>query len=350
MWSVRIGDLATLRRNAVVVLGLSFVACATSDPRSGGSGSTEGSSGTSGTQGSGDTSSGPRSDDTTASATGDGEADAGDSGDGSGERTDWQGTSSGGDVEPVGSRCQVSDAFVSCDRETDEFEGRTLYWQTPVGAPPPAGWPVVVLFHGSFFGPENLWEGGVNLPFGGFHQLQLQAALLDAGFALFTPEASGGVAWATNFPPGPAADPVYLASGDHQMMLALLEAFDSGEFGPIDTSRQYATGISSGGYMTSRMAGNYPGEFRALAIQSAAYATCSNLICVVPDPLPSDHPPTLFLHGELDAVVPISTMVEYVSQMTSQGLVHAEVVDPTGTHRWLAQAPQQVVAWFELYD
>ncbi|MBV1859593.1 MAG: hypothetical protein KUG77_14360 [Nannocystaceae bacterium] len=334
----------TLRRRALLGLLAGSAACAATDSPAGRSqsGGSDLSTSSGGSEQSTDDNAGDGSPGSTGSA--------------SGSTTGVHGTSrgadssEGGNDDPPPSRCQVSAAFVSCERETDAFEGRTLYWQTPLGTPPPAGWPVVVLFHGSFFGPDDLWEGGAELPFGGFHQLRLQAALLDAGFALFTPEAAGGVAWATNFPPGPAADPVYLASGDHRMMLALLDAFESGEFGPIDTGRQYATGISSGGYMTSRMAENYPGEFRALAIHSAAYATCSNLLCVVPDPLPTDHPPTLFLHGQLDVIVPMSTMVEYVEQMADQGLEHAEVIDPTGTHAWLEQAPQEIVEWFQSHE
>ena len=42
--------------------------------------------------------------------------------------------------------------------------------------------------------------------------------------------------------------------------------------GPLDPSRLLAIGVSSGGYMTSRMAVSYPGKFRALAI--AAGASC----------------------------------------------------------------------------
>lgn len=258
--------------------------------------------------------------------------------------------SSTGPTVEGGSRCQVSAAHVACERETTAFQGGTLFWQVPTGTAPAQGWPVVILFHGSFFGPENLWQGGPELPYGGFHQLRVQAALLDNGFALFTPEATAGVAWATNFPPGPAADVTYLASGDHELMQGLFVALEAGEFGAMDMTRLYATGISSGGYMTSRMAQTYPGRFRALAIQSGSYATCSNLLCAVPSPQPSDHPPTLFLHGQLDLVVPISTMLDYAQQLGSQGLIHAEVIDPSGSHAWIGQSPQELVAWFEQHS
>ena len=80
-------------------------------------------------------------------------------------------------------------------------------------------------------------------------------------------------------------------------------AASTAAFGPINTTRLYAMGISSGGFMTSRMAVSYPGKFRALADHSGSYATCSDT-CTVPTPLPSNHPPTLFLHGDTDAIVP----------------------------------------------
>jgi predicted esterase len=126
----------------------------------------------------------------------------------------------------------------------------------------------------------------------------------------------------------------------------LFAALSAGELGSLDPQSLYAMGISSGGYMTSRMAVSYQGKFKALAIASGSYATCGGLACVVP-PLPSDHPPTLFLHGDLDAIVPIQTMESYRSALKSQGLQSCEVVDRGAGHQWLTEGPGAVLAWFE---
>jgi len=128
-------------------------------------------------------------------------------------------------------------------------------------------------------------------------------------------------------------------------MLAIFDALDRGVFGTMDTGHMYATGISSGGYMTSRMAVSYPGRFLALAIESASYATCAGPVCVVPD-LPPGHPPTLFLHGALDPIVPIQTMYLYDDKLVQEGVQTQVVVDPTGTHQWIPAAPDAVLGWF----
>ena len=95
-------------------------------------------------------------------------------------------------------------------------------------------------------------------------------------------------------------------------MKAILEEISNpnGLFGHLNYKRKYATGISSGGYMTSRMAVSYGGEFRSLVVAAGSYATCAGPICIVPR-LPNDHPPTLHLHGGSDLIVPPFTMEMY---------------------------------------
>ena len=121
-----------------------------------------------------------------------------------------------------------------------------------------------------------------------------------------------------------------------------------GSFGRLDAARKYAAGISSGGYMTSRMAVSYAGEFRALAIHSASYATCSGVLCAIPG-VPADQPPTLFLHGAKDDVVPISTMEAYADALTAAGRETRTIVDPDAAHEWIAQAPAGIRGWFDAH-
>lgn len=102
--------------------------------------------------------------------------------------------------------------------------------------------------------------------------------------------------------------------------------------------------------MTSRMAVSHAGTFRALAIQSASYADCVGPLCSVPEDLPDDHPPTSFLHGVLDPVVPIWTMYPYRDRLDAQGTTTRTVTDPFANHRFLRAAPDEIVAWFQAYD
>ena len=250
--------------------------------------------------------------------------------------------------------CLVGPQNVSCAHETTTLltglsglVPRDVHWQTPAGAPPEGGWPAVILFQGSFLPAGFFWSVFDGAPFGMWHQVLLVKSLLEAGFAVITPEAhaGGGMYWDTNIPPHSF---IWETAPDHYFMLDILVELDAGTFGPVDTGRLYAGGISSGGYMTSRMAVSYPGKFKALAIQSASYATCAGPTCLVPA-LPADHPPTLFLHGELDTVVPILTMLPYATKLVGQGTETTKEIDAGAGHEWLESAPDVVVDWFLAY-
>lgn len=259
------------------------------------------------------------------------------------------GTPEGG----AGSRCTASPAEVKCPytQQSVPAEGgvlRDVMWQVPLGAPPAKGWPAVLLFQGSFFGPPQMFDATAISPFGAYYLALTVKGLLDAGYAVLAPaaHANGGLFWDTNVPPW-STD--WADAPDNAFMISIFAAISSGKFGPLDSSRLYATGISSGGYMTSRMAVSYPGKFKALAVCSGSYATCSGPACIVPDPLPSDHPPTLFLHGQIDAIVPIATMQAYDARLVSEGKETRVVVDPAAGHQWIAAGPTEVVGWFDAH-
>ena len=251
-----------------------------------------------------------------------------------------------GDAAPPASRCIVTPDAISCDHHVTPFtvgsDTRDVYWETPSTPPPPGGYPVVVVYQGSLFGPEVTWATVTpSAPFGAYEQARMQAMLLDRGYTVIAPPGVASLGWQTNL------GIPFEATSDYPWVSGLLAAIDAGAFGPADATRLYATGISSGGYMTSRMAVSYPGVFRALAIASASYATCLGPACVVPTPLPADHPPTLFMHGELDPIVPIATMQPYHDDLAAQGIDVGLDVDPFAAHQWLGDAPERVTAWFE---
>jgi dienelactone hydrolase len=240
---------------------------------------------------------------------------------------------------------------VTCAHETTMLAtiastpDRAVHYQVPLGAPPAAGFPVVVAFQGTSLPSELTWSGHATDAYGLYYQALVVARLLDAGYAVITPDVAGGgtTYWDTNVPPYATA---WESSPDHQLMLHLFAAIEAGDFGPLDESALYAMGFSSGGYMTSRMAVSYPGRFRALAIASGSYATCGGVLCVVPSTLPADHPPTLFLHGMLDTLVPIATMMQYEAQLHDQGVATRVVTEAAAGHQWIAAAPDEVPSWF----
>ena len=257
-----------------------------------------------------------------------------------------------GCMQPTGpgSPCEESATRVRCEHQTLRLDlgdaTRDVHYQAPAGAPPDAGWPAVIVFQGALFPAGLNWFAVRGEPYGGFHQAQLTARLLDAGYLVLTPEAAGEglTCWDTNLP---RWSQDWAASPDAALMDALLDGLAQDTFGPADLDALYAVGISSGGYMASRMAISYPGMFQRLAIASASYATCAGVLCRRPDDLPPDHPPTLFLHGGLDAVVPIWTMFAYRDALEEAGVEVDTEIRPLAGHGWTKDAPEAVVGWLD---
>jgi poly(3-hydroxybutyrate) depolymerase len=266
------------------------------------------------------------------------------------------GTTDAGDAGPpsdLGSRCSETPDLISCPMvlqpvEVSTATSRNVYYQVPLGAPPVNGWSVVILFQGSLFSPAGTMQATAAEPFGAYYQVLLMKRLLDAGYVVLEPEAhvGGSTFWDTNVPPW---DVSWSGAPDDLFMQSIFAAMDQGVFGPVDAGHQYATGISSGGYMTSRMAVSYAGRFRALAIASGSYATCSGPLCNIPTPLPADHPPTLFLHGDADQVVPITTMEQYRDELAAEGHMTQSIIEAGAGHQWIAAAPDGVLQWFNVW-
>lgn len=249
------------------------------------------------------------------------------------------------------SRCQDGPAGIECDHKTAEldigFRTREVHYQTPLGQPPAGGWPVVFFFQGSLFSSEGAWTADQDTPYGGYIQAKLLKSLLDHGFAVLAPETrvNGSTYWDTNIPPYNFG---WSFAPDHDLMLELFERIDSGDFGDLDGTSLFATGISSGGYMTSRMAVSYPGQFKALAIMAGSYATCGGVNCFVPS-LPEDHPPTFFLHGEQDFTVPLYTMELYAEDLEDDGVEVDYLIDEDAGHEWIPGADEKIPEWFIRY-
>lgn len=258
-------------------------------------------------------------------------------------------TSLSGDADgSLASRCQIQAMQITCDHESlslnDSTADREIAYETPLGVAPAAGWPAVIYFQGSFVTGTSAFAAQVGAPFGAYNLTLTIKALLDSGYAVIAPNAAmmGTTFWETNVPPYSTS---WTGSPDDVFVTRILAAIPAGMFGTIDPSRLYAMGISSGGFMTSRMAVSYPGVFRALADHSGSYATCS-AICVVPTPLPANHPPVLFLHGDTDAIVPMSAVQPYFDALQAEGIEAQLVTDPNAGHEWLAAGAATIPAWF----
>ena len=249
-----------------------------------------------------------------------------------------------GDVDAGLPRCTFADGKVNCPPVITSLLMRDVYWQTPSSPAPAAGYPAVIVYQGSFFAPSSSWgEVPSSALFGGFQQTRMQALLLEHGFTVIAPSALGGLAWQTN------SGLAWESTSDKTFIDGLLEAMRTGTFGPVDMTHLYATGISSGGYMTSRMAVSYPGVFRALAIHSGSYATCAGVACVLPTTMPAQHPPTRFLHGRGDLTVPLYTAEAYQQRLVAQGFEAEMIIDDAAGHEWLSISPERILEWFQAH-
>lgn len=222
---------------------------------------------------------------------------------------------------------------------------RTVEYQLPDGTPPPGGWPAVLWYQTGVF--PNYWNGNSTMLAGLQYESQLFAKLLDAGYAVIAPTVNQARLlqyWDTNAYGVDVSQP-YTDTEDYRVLTAVFDGLGAGQFGPINTRRLYATGMSSGGYNTSRMAVSFPGRFRALIIQSASYATCNGSTCTLPTQLPTNHPPTLFLHGADDSIVPPATMQLYYDRLRAMGVEVRQRLEPGVRHSILPSAPQEVLDW-----
>jgi hypothetical protein len=173
--------------------------------------------------------------------------------------------------------------------------------------------------------------------FGRFYQVATIAALVNAGYTVIQAaarrQANGAFFWDANQPnwnestTGPDAP-------DQILMDNLVARIQPGSttFGAIDINHVYAMGISSGGFMTSRIANEYAAglnndgtvvstdfPFRALVIHSAGYANCRQGGCNMPVPLPNPaNPPTFFLHDPDDQIVDFAFQDNYRRQLDNQ--------------------------------
>lgn len=267
-------------------------------------------------------------------------------------------------------RCTVaSNGDTSCTHNTRYNQywcngvpvARKVRWQVPEGTPPAGGWPVAFLYQGTNFNDSNhpfVRKAGDS--FGVIYETRMIREMLDnpsgtgRKYAVIVPEPPNSTVlvefWHTN-----VVKP-YSASCDQDFFDDFFNEIKSGSYGPqLNMSKRYAFGISSGGYNTSRMAVSFNSgtangnTFKALAVISASYATCSGAVCFVPG-LPTNHPPTKFYHGTADLIVPIPTMRQYYEQLGAQGIERAKVEHGSGhTYTSHTLGAGGVKAWFDAH-
>jgi len=242
---------------------------------------------------------------------------------------------------------------------SDGIVNRGVYYAIPEGKPPSTGWPVVMMYQGSFFPAVYFFSGSQTDMFGGFYQVQTVQALLNSSFAVVAPDAmfDGLLFWDTNLPPWNTIIDLGLwpTAPDAVMLSNLFPMMASGKLGPLDMTRVHSAGISSGGYMSSRMAFFYPHQFRSVTIAAGSFYYCTGALCSppiqgFPGELKPDHPPTLFLQGEDDIVVPIFTMWMYADDLKTHKIPYRVATCANCTHQWIPSSPVEVLNWVQKWN
>ena len=137
--------------------------------------------------------------------------------------------------------------------------------------------PLLVMLHPAFTTPETM-----------ANTTRVSDYALTQGFWVVLPDAQPG-GWNDDLSPGREDDVLFIS----QLIDTLVAQ------GSVDPTRVYATGFSSGGFMTQRLACDLPGKIAAFAVNAATMrnsmvATCGS---------PSVQRPKLYFLGTADIVV-----------------------------------------------
>lgn len=124
----------------------------------------------------------------------------------------------------------------------------------------------------------------------------------------------------------------------------------------LDSERIYVTGISIGGFMTSRLAEHYGQNINAIAVNSGGNADniylSPNNLCYIEynfdeTPIKDDHPRTLLIHGINDSIIPYETSVAYYSSLRKSGTGVKLILEKGGEHNWYAKYNDLILEWFD---
>src|SRR5262245_47111335 len=89
---------------------------------------------------------------------------AGGSGDETGRASRDPMAAPSGPTATANSRCSIDpmSGDVACAHESQEIGGRLVVYETPLGAAPNDGWPVVLMLQGSLYGPDKMWAAAAH--------------------------------------------------------------------------------------------------------------------------------------------------------------------------------------------
>lgn len=229
----------------------------------------------------------------------------------------------------------------------EEIGGWKVYLVLPRGKSPEKGWPVVVLLHGrgqtagAWFGEGLLSRGDQKL----FPPLALKS-----GMVVIAPEArepfGKGIRQWDFFHRNLQNSP------DLTFFRDLFQWMEKNTKITFDISRVHGVGISSGGFMASRLALAFPDKWASLIVIAAGNADSFPQIPSFPldskalgSEISTQHPPTLIIHGAGDRIVPFVYGERYFQDLKQAGIKTEMLVIPEGGHQWPTQFHENMIKW-----
>ena len=123
----------------------------------------------------------------------------------------------------------------------------------------------------------------------------------------------------------------------------------------FNLNKIHAAGLSSGGFMTSRMGFSYPGMFSSLSINAGSYYDCDGICDKYLDEFEKKlidlHPPTQILQGSTDPVVLPSANVDYDRELNRRDWIpNRRILRDRVGHRWLDESPELILDWINSHN
>lgn len=124
----------------------------------------------------------------------------------------------------------------------------------------------------------------------------------------------------------------------------------------LDADNVYVTGISIGGFMSSRLANHYGRNIKAIAIHSGGnadhvFVSPSNK-CYIEynfnnNKISPDHARTLIIHGTNDTIIPYEVAIAYYNALKEAGTGVKLIPKENAGHTWFEDYNKYIFDWFE---
>jgi len=140
---------------------------------------------------------------------------------------------------------------------------------------------------------------------------------------------------------------------DLQFILDIIDWLNNSNL-PVDVNNVFGAGFSSGGFMCSRIGYCLGSNFNALAVHSGVNAESVKITLLGPVfdcesdlNLPSNHPPTVIIHGEKDPIVPMNCAIHFYNELLRHEIPAEILIDSDGEHIWLSDFNDEILDWFD---